>query len=300
MAPEETDRIVSAAVLAQLHDFNQIAIDVAPAPGTPTAAPITVVVHAVYFINTPSAWAHYAAARRQDYLSQGVDEFSELVRVLDRRDSVLEPGHEDRRYSAGLAVQVGKATPEDVRRFVEEALERGVIERYARHQRRLSNAQQLTGLPPALLAAVIQDWIADTGVGVDCSGFVLQAAIRARDAVRRESGRRGVPAPPEVDHKERYAVAFCEGPAVRSASELRPGDAWVLGTEHVRIVSSVLRVGDQLQFSSAESSGTSTSPTPGLVSRTWLTRDLERLHPIALAAGPATAASGGSFHRIPQ
>jgi len=176
----------------------------------------------------------------------------------------------------------------------------GVIERYARHQRRLSNGQQLTGLPPALLAAVIQDWIADTGVGVDCSGFVLQAAIRARDAVRRESGRRGVPAPPEVDHKERYAVAFCEGPAVRSAGELRPGDAWVLGTEHVRIVSSVLRVGGQLQFSSAESSGTSTSPTPGLVSRTWLTRDLERLHPIALAAGPATAASGGSFHRIPQ
>jgi hypothetical protein len=300
VAPEEIDRIVCAAVLGQLHDFNQIAIDVVPPPGTPAASPVTVAVHAVYFINTPSARAHYAAARRQDYLSQGVDEFSELVRALDRRDSLLEPGHEDRRYSAGLAVQVGKATPEDVRRFVEEALKRGVIEGYARHQGRLSNRQQLTGLPPAMLAGLIQDWVADTGVGVDCSGFVLQAAIRARDAVRREAGRRGAPAPPEVNHKERYAVAFCEGPAVQSASELRPGDAWVLGTEHVRIVSSVLRVGDQIQFSSAESSGTSTSPSPGLVSRTWRTRDLERLHPIALAAGPASAAGGGSFHRIPQ
>ena len=298
--PEEVDCIVAAAIAAVLREFNHIPIEVMCNPSAPAGSRVRVVTHAVYFINTPAARTNYAIARNQDYLNQGVNEFGAIVEALRRHQSLLEPGHEDRRYSAGRSVEVGKATPGDIKRFVEQALKLGVIERRARRRGELLAGQQLTDLSPPTLKAVIQEWIADTGIGVDCSGFVLQAAIRAREAVRREAAARGVAVPPHIGHKERSAAAFAGGAAVSTPRDLRPGDAWVLGEEHVRIVSSVRTVRHHVRFQTAESSGSCTQSSPGLVARTWRTSDLDNLHPITLIAGPAPSGAWGTFHRINQ
>jgi hypothetical protein len=152
------------------------------------------------------------------------------------------------------------------------------------------------------------------GVGVDCSGFVLQAAIRAREAERAAISLRNVlgglfglppqPLPPERSHRMRKAVSFRRGPRVRRPTDLRPGDAWVVrGGGHVRIVTAVrertLPGGRAvIEFDTAESSGDWRQPLPGPVARTWRTRSRRRFHSIR-SVGHTARPRGGTFHRIP-
>lgn len=308
------DQRMSASLLNTLDEFQNIPIDV---PGVQTLppdtvgppAPITVRVHvhAQYFINTETARAHYQAERR-------TERFGSIIRALARRGemSVLEGGRGPR--GAGRAVEYGKASPADIKNFVEEAISQGIIQQYAVRRRAITASQQLTDLAPADLQDLIQGWMRHTGVGVDCSGFVQQAAIRAREEERARisalnafTGLFGLPPmalPPAIDPQERSARSFRRGAQRRRPTDLRPGDAWVVtGGGHVRIVTDVREAtlpsgSTTVEFDTAESSGGSTSPDPGPVARTWRTRSLATFHPIT-AVGHTARARGGTFHSIP-
>jgi hypothetical protein len=300
------DRIVSSIILSELDKFQNILIDVigsVPLPqgqqGPPAPISIRVHVQAAYFINTATARAHYRQARRAAH-------FAAIIRALRRRRevSLIEGGRGPR--SVGRAVELGKATPEDIKKFVEEALSQGIILRYAIRIRQLRQGQQLTDLGQRRLQTLIQRWVRHVGIGIDCSGFVQVAAIRAREAVRTTALAAGflgfptVPLLPEVSHRERDILR--RGPRVRRPTDLRPGDAWFVGG-HMRIVSTVRRITLPngrivIEFTTAESSGGSRQPLPGPVARTWRTRSLRAFNPIT-RVGHRRGAIGGTFHRIP-
>jgi cell wall-associated NlpC family hydrolase len=308
-----TDQLYSASLLDTLNQFQNIPIDVPgfqPLPpglqGPPTPITVQVNVHAQYFINTATARAHFRAARR-------TQRFRSIIRALARRGqmSVLRGSRGPR--SAGRAVEYGKASPSDIKNFVEEAIRQDIIRRYAIRRRAITARQQLTDLAPAVLQALIQRWMRHTGVGVDCSGFVQQAMIRAREAERRMTsiansirgvfGLPPVPLPPAISPVERSAASFTRGARVRRPTDLRPGDAWVVrGGGHVRIVTNVRQVtpaggSTTIEFDTAESSGGSTQPSPGPVARTWRTHSLTRFHRITAVRHTARS-RGGTFHRI--
>jgi hypothetical protein len=305
---EEVDAIVRERIESELERFQRIPIEVtgtAPVSteeGTSEAEPVTVrvEVEAAYFINTATAQTHYANAR------QAAD-FRAIIRALQPlgRISLIEGAGGGR--TVGRSVELGKATPDEVRLFIEEALAQGSIQRYAVQTGSLLPDQQLIELTANDLRTVIESWINYTGVGVDCSGFVLQAAIRARQEVRATMAATGTPTeqlPAEIGRAERRAASFLSGPRVTSPADLRPGDAWVVsGGQHVRILSDVRTVtledgSETIEFETAESSGGSTQPAPGPIGRTWRTRSTTIFNPITRVDSTGTAI-GGAFHRIP-
>jgi hypothetical protein len=309
------DQIVSASVADTLRRFQDIPIEVTewiPLPagqiGPPTPVTKTVHVAAGYFINTATARAHYADERR-------AANFRAIVRELRRRGAVSTiRGSGGGELSSGQAVEVGKGTPEDIKLFIEEAISQGAVRRYAIAQGAIGGGQWLTDLAVESLQALLQRWIYHVGVGVDCSGFVLQAAIRAREAERAAIelfnrvgsafGLPPMPLPPERSRAIRNAASFRRGPRVPTPADLRPGDAWIVtGGGHIRIVSAVREVTLEdgtvtIEFDTAESAGGSTQPEPGPVARTWRTRSRERFHEIK-PMDPGAKSRGGTFHRIP-
>jgi hypothetical protein len=295
---QEIDDAVRDSIAATLDSFRRIVVDVHggredPVRQQSVGIVVQVDVQAAYFINRPKARQHFAAAR-------GVA-FNAVARAL-RRATLLTGGGNVR--TAGRAVELGKATPADVKEFVEEALRRGDVHRWAVAQRRIAPAQQLVDLPLPDLRAVIQDWIYHVGAGVDCSGFVQQAAIAARDAMRGLIAAGGPQAalPPVIANPERNARSFRAGTAVNAPADLRPGDAWVTGDlAHVRIVSAVRPAPPPaagVDFDTAESSGSSTQSREGPVFRTWRTRSAAAFHPITPLSGGRSR--GGTFHRLVQ
>lgn len=228
-----------------------------------------VTVHAAYFINRVASQAAYHSE----------DTFKKIVKALKKK-SLIETG--GARYSQGQAVRLGKSTPDDVKTFVDEALEQGAIKAYARATAPF-NGQFPTGktelfdLPDTALHDVIQTWITDKGVGVDCSGFVLQAAIAVREKIQAAYTEKGLPVPdqykPEIPHEERSAASFASGTPRSSPTNIKLGDAWVIGTHHVRIVASTpFEVDSQIQFDADESYGDSSHTTVGPISHTWRTK----------------------------
>jgi hypothetical protein len=309
------DEVVSASIAATLRSFQQIPVTVTehiPLPagqvGPPTPMTKTVHVSAGYFINKSAARKHYAGHRRAAH-------FGAIIRELRHRGAVSTIlGSSGGQLHAGRTVQVGKGTPEDIKFFIEEAVRQGTIRRFAIGAGTINRGQHLVDLPEGQLQALIQRWIYHVGVGVDCSGFVLQAAIRAREAERLViaaynalgslSGMAPQPLPPEHSHQIRSASSYRRGPRVRHPSDLRPGDAWVVsGGGHIRIVLAVREVspptGPQaIEFDTAESSGRSTRPHPGPTGQTWRTRSRSTFDPIRRVRGQG-GATRGSFHRIP-
>lgn len=116
---------------------------------------------------------------------------------------------------------VGKSTPEDIRRIVQEALDRNLIPTPAG-----------ASYPDA---AAIRGWLQEYGIGVDCSAFVSQALNRAaasvlgRDLTAEETLSRGSAA------LSGDASGFSR---VDDATDLRPGDTMRI-PGHIRIVTRV-------------------------------------------------------------
>ena len=229
----------------------------------------TVTVHAAYFINTTTAQAAY----HQD------PNFAKVQAALKQK-SLIEYA-EGKPYSSGMAVKMGKSTPADVKAFVEEALRQDVIRKYA-HATDPYKGQfpagknELVDLPEATLQGAIQQWITDNGVGVDCSGFVLQAAIAVREKIKAVAKQKGMAVPAEyagdIKHTERSAASFASGTARAAPTDIKLGDAWVIGTTHVRIVASTpIEADDQIQFDADESQGDSSHTTVGPTTHTWRT-----------------------------
>jgi hypothetical protein len=259
----------------ELSRYQQISINVrryGPSlPGVDVLSVQEVTVRAAYYINTGRE--DYAPARRSLGFNTVVDELNRtgghsVLLGRNAETGELEP------LPRGRAVDLGKATPEDIRLFVEEALRLGVIRRFAIQLRviRPGQTQDLVDLDRNVLQGVIQDWIYSTGVGVDCSGFVQLTTIQLR-------GETGSQLSNEIPASQLHAARFASYPEA-TPYDLRPGDAWVVANgDHIRMISAILRRdfdAQILEFRTAESSGGRDDPRPGQISRTWQVRLIRR------------------------
>jgi len=238
----------------------------------------TLTVHSAYFINTDTAKAAYRTEAS----------FTKVAKALQAKSLVEYDSGKP--YSVGMAVRVGKSTPSDVQAFVEEAAEEGLVKTYAhatdpfKHQFPAGKTE-LVDLPETTLHDVIQQWVIDKGVGVDCSGFVLQAAVAVREKIHAVAKEKGMAVPADyqgdIAHTERSAASFASGTARSAPTDIRLGDAWVIGTTHVRIVASTpVEADGQVQFDADESQGDSTHTAVGPTSHTWRTHSKTAFNPM--------------------
>jgi hypothetical protein len=300
--------MITASLLQTLDRFKNIPILVGfrPQPSGPPKR-VTVKVHAQYFNNKYSA--SYEGIRNQN------EAFRKIKKRL-KDDGVMSVlSGEKKPLLAGRAVEVGKASPEDIKAFVEAAIAEGIMEKYARSARaghKLKGGQKLVDLPDQDLEELIQGWMKETGVGLDCNGFVQQALIQAREderamtsLVNSITGAFGLPELPmreEIDHKIKAVGSFKTKEIVKTPTELRPGDAWVVhGEGHLRIVTDVREVmlpnGKMtIQFDTAESTVYS-KLDPGPVAHTWQTGSLTSFKSIKEINNKAKP-RGGTFHHV--
>ncbi len=316
MAPDEADAIVGKSLIETLHRFQTIPIRVqgvvnieGPSGARCTEQTKLINVSAHYFINTSTARHHYRKARRQQ-------NFSAIVNALRKRKELsIIRSSKDKALNKGRAVEVGKGSPDDIKAFVEEALSQDIIKRYGVSIGAMTENQQLIDLPKSNIQILIQDWMRQTGIGVDCSGFVVQAAYHAREAIRAdlETKNQSLEARDSSDRydiagarelKVRNAQSFTSGQEVESPIDMRPGDAWVVSNgSHIRIVTSIQQFtkGDgvgAIRFETAESSGSSKQAMPGPTRRIWKTFSIDTFEPIKRVDGSGGNVEG-SFYRIP-
>lgn len=293
--PQETvNRIVRETIQQELQAYQNIPV---------TVGGRQVTVAATYFIY--SNLAEYEDERT-------ANDFQQIGNALADETSVIQSSS-GADLSAGQTVRFGKATPEDLQLFIQEAADRGTIRDYARRQGDLSADQSLGELERAALQDVVQRWVHDVGVGVDCSGLVLDMLIRARRATIGVAegtnwlletlgiaGRYQVPNAPS--RSVRSARSFANETPVSSPSDLRPGDVWVMSNRaHIRIVSSVREVtledgSRAIEFETAESSSLGDSPGP--TGKTWRTESLDAFGNITLIEGTEGGSRSGTFHRV--
>jgi hypothetical protein len=236
--------------------------------------------------------------------------FRKIIKALDKPIANGLKG-KTKPLPAGRAVQVGKASPADIKAFVEKAIAEKVIEEYAGEIGKLEAGRKFIDLPDADLQEVIQGWMQRTGVGLDCNGFVQQALIQMREderavisVINSITGAFGLPAvslPAEIEHKIKAVGSFKTKQIVKTPTNLRPGDVWVMTDDvHIRIVTKVRTVMNErgrpaVEFDTAEST-LSSGLDPGPVARTWQTDSLTKFRPIKRNGHEVDE---GTFHHIP-
>jgi hypothetical protein len=139
-----------------------------------------------------------------------------------------------------------------------------------------------------------------TGVGVDCSGFINIALVRAREKVRKKMRAAGVPEeelPKSLARMQRPRLN--KKKEVTDPTELRPGDVWVTNkATHVRVImsahESVNEAGEPVvEFTTAESTTTGdTGPTE----KKWHTGSIKSISRIKNISGEGT--TDGNIYRI--
>lgn len=326
--PELIDQIVSDMIAEQLEKYNNITVTIkeevpiegaeaseaspaeqgetAPAGGAAAEEPSAqapqltktvtkkVKVRAVYFISRK-------AEKVKD--AREAAGFSQIADEIDDQLSELMGGSPKKGFfqlSAGRAVEVGKATPEDLVLFMNKAVEKGEIHRYGREHGVLKEGGQLVGLGEEAISKLIQDWMYATGVGVDCSGFISIALVRAREKIRDEMRAAGVP-----EEELPRSLARMQRPQlnkkkeVTNPTELRPGDVWVTNNKtHVRVVMKAQEIVDEsgkavIEFVTAEST---TTDATGPAEKKWHTGSLESITKIKNISGGGT--KDGNFYRV--
>jgi hypothetical protein len=294
------DEMVTASLLHTLERFQKIPIDVDSK---------TVSVRAVYFNNKFNRLAEY-----EDHQNARIEQkFKKIIKALKGHGARVLEGTRGHR-SAGEAVQVGKASPGDIKAFVEAAIAEGVIERYAIASRKLKKGEQLVKLPESVLQTLIQEWMQKTGVGLDCNGFVQQALIQVREEERAMTslinsiadtfGLPTLPMPEGIKRQDISVGGFKTKENVKTPTELRPGDVWVTHREgHIRIVTDVREVvlpngKTTIQFDTAESTVFDKEKLdPGPIALTWQTGSLTSFKSIKEINDKAKP-RGGTFHHI--
>ncbi len=313
------DEIVSHAIISELQRFQRIPIVAANwhttrVGGVTVPYPKVHFVHvkAAYFINTARARAHFGAKNRR-----GHRDFKRVTKALKKQGQMSDmPNYRGKPRSLARTVEVGKGTPDDLRTFIQAAVNSGAVRRFARRKKKLATGQKLTDVSTAEAQDIIQKWVYHHGIGIDCSGFVLQAAIRARKEVRETAaginkwvGGELIYIPPAIDPTERGAASFKgrrhRGDRVARPAGLRSGDAWVVGGGgHIRIVTDVRNVkrkdgSETIEFDTAESTGGSRKVTVGPAEKTWRTVSKIKFGTIQLVKGTKGGSVKGSFYRIP-
>jgi hypothetical protein len=322
---EVLDQIVTDTIAKHLKDYNNIPVLIkedVPIPGAEAgqAAPIEesgtseptsegqaagaqqttksvtkkIKVRAVYFINRDKETV--APARK----AAG---FGEIADAIDDNLSELMGGNNKKGYyqlRAGRAVELGKATPEDIELFVNQAVKSGEIRSYGQRQGVLKEGEQLVSLGNEALQGLVQDWMYATGVGVDCSGFISIVLYRAREKVRQDMLAAGVPEdelPRSLHRLQRPQLK--KKKALSAPTELRPGDVWLTADGgHVRVImqayESVSKAGTPIiEFITAEST---TTGITGPFEKKWQTGGLKSFKPIKNIAGGGP--KDGSFYRV--
>jgi hypothetical protein len=224
-APEspvaDMDAIVQAELESFLSEFSGIEVTVRWVEDTGTACvqrEELVQVHPPYFMNVTDRES--AAAETLDRYDDAVSERGAANRAV--RDFIREFSRSERRSGWGLGrALVGKSNPDDIRRIVQEALDRNHIP-----------------TPPGANypdGDAIRGWLQQYGIGVDCSAFVSQALNRAaervlgRDLTSAETLNRGSAA------LSGDAAGFSR---VENPADLRPGDTMRI-PGHIRIITGV-------------------------------------------------------------
>jgi hypothetical protein len=319
---EVLDEIVGDMIAEQLEKYNNITVTikekvpVASAEGSQGAAEASgespsqeqaataqpasktvtkkVKVRAVYFINRKKD--EVKAARK----AAG---FGQIADTIDVHLSELKGGSNKKGYhflGAGRAVEVGKATPEDIELFMDAAAEKGEFQNYGRQEGVLKEGEFPVDLGNEALQKLIQDWMYATGVGVDCSGFINIALVRAREKVRADMRAAGVPEdelPKSLARMQRPKLN--KNKEVTNPAELRPGDVWVTNNGgHVRVIMHVSeKVEDSgeevIEFITAEST---TSGVTGPFEKKWQTKKQKTMGAITNVSGGGT--TDGNIYKI--
>src|SRR5579864_1331240 len=278
LSQAEIDKAVADALAAELTAFQNISVTI---NGPTAAANKTITIRAAYYINQGNQ-PNVSAARTSG-------QFETIRRTLQSQSMVTTSGTA---YHTGRAVELGKSTPDDVAKFVEAAQAQILTYAVGKGAKKpdghaIAATDHLTDLDSAVLQTTVQNWVHDNGVGVDCSGFVLQATIKAREAVRAKAQSQNAVVPPELSHEERSASSFRSGTARAAPTDLRVGDVWVIGTpgHHVRIVTAVRDAKtathtDCIEFDTAESSGDVDATTVGPTSGTYQTASKTAFDPL--------------------
>jgi hypothetical protein len=309
--PELTDQIVSEVIADQLEKYNNIPVFIkeqvpiagagtdqgtmgADQPSTKTVSKM-VKVRAIYFINRKKSKAKVKDARKEAGFDQIADE-------IDGHLSELMGGSRKKGYfqlGSGRAVEVGKATPEDIVLFISKAVSRGEIKRFGVKEGKLKDEEQLVTLGDGALTELIQDWMYATGVGVDCSGFINIALVRAREEIRDQMREAGV-----ADEDLPKSLARLQRPQLNKKKEvtdpkdIRPGDVWVTNNKsHVRVVMRVSEGVDEkgdpvIEFVTAEST---TTGATGPADKHWRTKSINKIHKIKNTAGEKGTIDGNLY-----
>lgn len=212
---EQRDNEITSVAGSVYDDFSQILVQI-PLPDGNAGPPSAVLVRPPYMINSGSRITN---ARRNRAANQSV---SNLINE----------------YSWGF--RHGKASPEELRGFLQEAFNRGLV------------------ADPT--AAGFRQFLITYGLSVDCSGLVSQVLNRAITEFE------------DVDIAEFVVVNTGSG-SLRSAganfdartspADLQPGDTVFLENgrvDHVRIIESVEQSDDGTQFVTVESTATGNGP----------------------------------------
>jgi hypothetical protein len=187
----------------------------------------TVTVHPPYFMNLPPNAKHDTRVRYERAIAN---------RRVAERDS------ENKSQVARRQDWVGKGTPESIAAILQEAVDNNRIA-FDRKQQNYPSADDM------------RQWLIKFGIGIDCSGFVVQAL----NAVMAELyGQEGIPAEESPNLNVRnFGSGSLKGGTrqftrVEQPKDLRPGDTmWSAG--HIRIVTSVMSSTTNIEFETAES-----------------------------------------------
>lgn len=320
---EKIDEIVSEIIAEELDKYNSIPVVIkeerpvtppaasqvpagaAPAepagaapqeqnqPAEKTSQTVTeiVFVKAHYFMNPGSA--EVKAARK----AAGFDRIANSL-----GDQLSELNGKAGRLTAATAVKFGKATPEDLAAFMDQVVSVGAIHKFGREKRLLKEGDLLVDLDPDSLQKLIQDWMFSVRAGVDCTGIINIALVRAREKVREEMRAAGIPEeelPKSLGRGQRPV----KGDEVTKATDLRPGDIWVTREgEHVRIVMEAHEGVDKkgnpvIEFKTAESSSIK---GVGPIDKAWHTQSLEAIQDIKKIKGQPGDTKDGRFFRVKE
>jgi len=220
---EDWDAFAEAHLRKLLCAFQNVEVTVAPQDG---GAAVTVYVHTPYMMQTVSIIEDEVA-----FAKLRANHQDRLRRVKEARDTAPRETKAYLRHQfyasdgSERMVAKGRAGPEDVKAFLQEAVDRGLVS--PAEGRLHPDASDLRG------------WLRRYGVGVDCSGFV-QHALNGLVAASQTGGGQEDTGFIRSGWVYRQASADpAEGESrfrsVATPAEARPGDVLV-SPGHIRIV----------------------------------------------------------------
>lgn len=220
----EWDALVEAKLEQFLQEFSNIPVQVSwEAEGQTQTA--TETVHPPYFMNATET---AGAATKQRFNAAAAN------REAATGDAEKAP------VDASWNALHGKSTPEEIQTILQTALDEGKIP-----------TPEGKTHPDS---TDLRDWLVKFGIGVDCSGFVVQALNEVMAELQGLSG--ATSDAPALSMGEKNAAALTGGQAgfraLTRPGDLRPGDTMGI-SGHIRVVMGVEQSEDGVTFTTAES-----------------------------------------------